>query len=98
MKNVRCFVAANGCQVIKVVTPGGVTGYIDASIPLDALLGLRKKLVVSLKRPLAERRGNQRQEQCRRLERVVRKRHQLAQIRPSCLHARFLLVRRPPSR
>ncbi|WP_321927199.1 hypothetical protein [Burkholderia sp. BCC1998] len=93
MENVHSFVAANGCPVIKVVRPSGVTGYVAAAVPRDALLGLHKKLMASLKRPLAERRGNERQEQRRRLERVMRKRRQ-AQIRASCLHARFLLVRR----
>ncbi|WP_322034621.1 hypothetical protein [Burkholderia sp. BCC1970] len=99
MENVHSFVAANGCAVIKVVPPSGVTGYADAAVPRDALLGLHKKLMASLKRPLAERRRKERQEQRRRVERVMRKRRRQAQIRLSCLHARharFLLVHRAP--
>lgn len=40
----KIFKAANGAIVKKFVTPSGVTGYVDASIPVEALEGLKKKL------------------------------------------------------
>ena len=40
----KIFTAQNGEKVAKFVTPSGVTGYVDTSIPMEALEGLKKKL------------------------------------------------------
>jgi hypothetical protein len=56
------FLASNGREVDKIVTDGGVTGYIDSTIPIDALLAIQKRLAAKLKRWHAERRRLARQE------------------------------------
>lgn len=40
----KVFIAQNGQEVAKFVTATGITGYVDTSIPLEALEGLKKKL------------------------------------------------------
>lgn len=51
------FIAQNGQEVAKFVTPSGVTGYVDTSIPMEALVGLRDKLATKIaNREAAERR------------------------------------------
>jgi len=55
------FLASNGREVDKIVTDGGVTGYIDSAIPIDALLAIQRRLVAKLKRWHAERRRIARQ-------------------------------------
>lgn len=60
------FTAANGCEVIKVVTDSGVTGYIDASIPLGAIEALRRRMSANLRRPIAHWRRMLRQNQRRK--------------------------------
>jgi hypothetical protein len=67
------FTAANGREVIKVVTDSGVTGYIDASIPLGAIEALYRRLRADLRRPIAHSRRQLRQNQ-RRTTRPKRKR------------------------
>ncbi len=67
------FIAANGREVIKVVTDTGVTGYIDASIPLGAIEALYRRLSADLRRPIAHSRRMLRQNQ-RRTTRPMRKR------------------------
>jgi hypothetical protein len=66
------FTAANGCEVIKVVTDSGVTGYIDASIPLGAIEALYRRLSADLRRPIAHSRRQLRQN-LRRTTRPMRK-------------------------
>jgi hypothetical protein len=67
------FTAANGCEVIKVVTDSGVTGYIDASIPREAIEAWLRRLSADQRRPLSRWRRILRQER-RRTFRPVRKR------------------------
>lgn len=40
----KTFIAQNGKEVAKLVTPSGVTVYVDTSIPLEAMEGLKQKL------------------------------------------------------
>jgi len=67
------FTAANGCEVIKVVTDSGVTGYIDASIPPEAIEAWYRRLSADLRRPIARSRRLLRQDR-RRTTRPMRKR------------------------
>ena len=67
------FTAANGREVIKVVTDLGVTGYIDASIPLGAIEAWHRSLRAGLRRPIARSRRMLRQDQ-RRVTRPMRER------------------------
>ncbi|RFU44471.1 hypothetical protein [Paraburkholderia sp. DHOC27] len=60
MKTTR-FTAANGREVIKVVTDSGATGYIDADIPPGAIEALYRRLSADLKRPIAHSRRQLRQ-------------------------------------
>lgn len=48
------FTAPNGEEVVKVVTPSGVTGYIAASVPAEALIGMRDKMIAKLGMTLPE--------------------------------------------
>ncbi|WP_420213356.1 hypothetical protein ACN8ZM_39745 (plasmid) [Burkholderia aenigmatica] len=48
------FIAPNGEKVTKVVTPSGVTGYIAASVPAEALIGMRDKMIAKLGTTLPE--------------------------------------------
>jgi hypothetical protein len=74
METIR-FTAANGCEVIKVVTDLGVTGYIDASIPPGAIEAWHRRLSADLRRPIARSRRMLRQNQ-RCVTRPMRKRPQ----------------------
>ncbi|MGF7135860.1 hypothetical protein P3T40_007372 [Paraburkholderia sp. EB58] len=67
------FTAANGREVVKVVTDSGVTGYIDASIPPEAIEAWYRRLSADLRRPIAHARRMLRQNQ-RRATRPMRKR------------------------
>lgn len=69
MENKR-FIAANGREVIKVVTASGVTGYIDASIPIDAIEAWHRRLSADLRRPIAHSRRMLRQNRLRAFRRV----------------------------
>jgi hypothetical protein len=60
MKTTR-FTSANGCEVIKVVTESGVTGYIAASIPPGAVEAWYRRLSADLQRPIARARRMLRQ-------------------------------------
>ena len=53
-KPMEKFTAQNGREVAKVVTPSGVTGYVDTSIPLGALEGMRDALLSDLGMTLDE--------------------------------------------
>ena len=66
------FTAANGREVIKVVTDSGVTGYIDASIPPEAIEAWYRRLSADLRRPIAHSRRMLRQNR-RRTTRPTRK-------------------------
>ncbi len=48
MPVVSRFVASNGRPVTKLVTPSGVTAYVADEIPIEALIGLRDKLLKKL--------------------------------------------------
>jgi hypothetical protein len=72
MKTTR-FTAANGRETIKVATDSGVTGYIDASIPPEAIEAWYRRLSADLRRPIAHSRRMLRQNQ-RRTTRPMRKR------------------------
>jgi len=48
------FIATNGREVAKIVTTSGVTGYIDTSIPREALEGMCDLLLRDLDLTLAE--------------------------------------------
>ncbi|OUL83265.1 hypothetical protein CA603_26335 [Paraburkholderia hospita] len=81
--------------MIKIVTNSGVTGYVDAAIPLEALEAWRRRLSAELKRPISRLRRNVRQQRKRRPVRVrqrVRRprRHQ----RMSLYTRRIRLIRR----
>jgi hypothetical protein len=65
MENTR-FIAANGREVIKIVTDAGATGYIDASVPLNAIVALHRRLGAYLRRPLAHSRRILRQSRRRK--------------------------------
>ncbi|MGX7002339.1 hypothetical protein [Caballeronia sp. KNU42] len=71
MKTTR-FTAVNACEVIKVVTDSGVTGYIDASIPLEGIATWYRRLSTDLRRPIAHSRRMLRQNR-RRTPRAMRK-------------------------
>ncbi|MEA3102728.1 MAG: hypothetical protein QOF74_6968 [Caballeronia mineralivorans] len=71
MKTTR-FTAVNACEVIKVVTDSGVTGYIDASIPPEAIATWYRRLNADLRRPIAHSRRLLRQNR-RRTTRPMRK-------------------------
>lgn len=43
--SVEKFIADNGEEVFKVVTPSGVTGYIPACVPREAIIKMRDKLL-----------------------------------------------------
>jgi hypothetical protein len=60
MKTTR-FTAANGFEVLEVVTDSGVTGYIDASIPPEAIEAWYQRLSAELRRPIAHSRRMLRQ-------------------------------------
>jgi hypothetical protein len=45
MALVKTFVHANGKSVSKHVTDSGVIGYVADEVPLEALLGLERKLM-----------------------------------------------------
>ncbi|CAN7744688.1 hypothetical protein LJR267_010482 [Paraburkholderia hospita] len=64
------FTTINGQNVIMVVTDSGVTGYVDATIPLEALEAWRRRLSAELKRPISRLHRNARQPSRRRLIRV----------------------------
>jgi hypothetical protein len=64
---VNRFTTINGQKVIKIVTNSGVTGYVDAAIPLEALEAWRRRLSAELKRPISRLGRNVRQQQRRRL-------------------------------
>ena len=68
----RRFTSVNACEVIKVVTDSGVTGYIDASIPPEAIATLYRRLGADLRRPIAHSRRLLRQNR-RRTTRPIRK-------------------------
>jgi hypothetical protein len=76
------FTAANGCEVFKVVTDSGVTGYIDASIPLGAITAWHRRLGADLRRPIAHSRRMLRQNR-RRVFRRVRTRTRRRRPGPS---------------
>jgi hypothetical protein len=59
------FTAANGREVVRISTPGGVTGYIDACIPLDAIKAWHRRLSAGERRPLARARRILRQQRRR---------------------------------
>ncbi|MBB4516386.1 hypothetical protein [Paraburkholderia fungorum] len=42
------FIATNGREVLKAVTPSGVTVSMDTSVPLEALEAMQKKLQADL--------------------------------------------------
>jgi hypothetical protein len=67
------FTAANGRVVIKVVTDSGATGYLAASIPLEAIEAWYRRLSADLRRPIAHSRRMLRQNQ-RRTTRPIRQR------------------------
>jgi hypothetical protein len=69
MENTR-FTATNGCEVIKVVTDSGVTGYIDASVPPEAIEAWYRRLGADLRRPIAHSRRMLRQNRRRMFRRV----------------------------
>jgi hypothetical protein len=71
MENTR-FTAANACEVIKVVTDSGVTGFIEASIPPEAIAIRYRRLSADLRRPIAHSRRLLRQNR-RRTTRPMRK-------------------------
>ncbi|QMI49746.1 hypothetical protein [Burkholderia sp. MBR-1] len=48
------FKASNGQEVVKTVTPSGVTAYCASSVPQEALRGLRDKLLTQLGMSLTE--------------------------------------------
>jgi hypothetical protein len=81
MKTTR-FTAANACEVIKVVTDSSVTGYIDASIPPEAIATWYRRLSADLRRPIAHSRRLLRQNQ-RRTTRPMRKRTRRRRPGPS---------------
>ena len=83
------FTAANGREVVKVKTESGATGYIDASIPLEAIEAWRRRLDADLRRPLSRWRRTQRQERRREFRPVrTRARRQRYRIRMACKHVR----------
>ncbi len=51
MPVVSRFIASNGRPVTKVVTPSGVTAYLADEVPLEALIGLRDKLLTDMGLP-----------------------------------------------
>ena len=51
MPIVSRFIASNGRPVTKHVTPSGVTAYVADEIPVEALIGLRDKLLKKLGLP-----------------------------------------------
>ncbi len=51
MPVVSRFIASNGRSVTKLVTPSGVTAYVADEVPLEALIGLRDKLLKELGLP-----------------------------------------------
>ena len=67
------FTAANGCEVIKIVTDSAVTGYFDTSIPPGAIEALYRRMSADLRRPIAHSRRQLRQNK-RRTTRPMRKR------------------------
>jgi len=66
------FIAANGREAIEIVTDSGVSGYVDASIPLDAIAAWRRRLGAYLRHPIAHSRRLLRQDR-RRVFRQVRR-------------------------
>ncbi|HEY8094776.1 MAG TPA: hypothetical protein VIE65_01585 [Methylobacter sp.] len=44
----KTITAPNGREIAIFTTPSGVTGYIDTSIPMEAIQGLRAKLEAKL--------------------------------------------------
>jgi hypothetical protein len=67
------FTAANGCEVIKIVTDSAVTGYVAASIPPEAIEALYRRMSADLRRPIAHSRRQLRQNK-RRTTGPMRKR------------------------
>jgi hypothetical protein len=82
------FTAANGCEVIKVVTDLGVTGYIDASIPLEAIEAWHRRLGADLRRPIAQSRRILRQDRRRVLKPVRTRTRRGRPVRHLRLHRR----------
>ncbi len=66
------FTAANGREVIKVVTDSRVTGYIDGSIPPEAIEAWYRRLSADLRRRIAHSRRMLRRNR-RRTTRPMRK-------------------------
>ncbi|BBA45449.1 TPA: hypothetical protein ACK3Q6_005505 [Burkholderia cepacia] len=48
------FIAANGREVLKTVTKSGATGYMDASIPAEAIPSWRMQIAAARARNLSE--------------------------------------------
>lgn len=89
------FTTINGQKVIKIVTDSGVTGYVDAAIPLEALEAWRRRLSAELKRPPLLPRRKVRQRWRRRLIPVRQRARRTRRHRRMNLYTRRIrLVRR----
>jgi hypothetical protein len=83
------FTAANGREVVKVMTDSGATGYIDASIPLEAIEAWIRRLDANLKRPISRWRRTLRQERRRTFRPIrTRTRRRRTRIRIVCMYRR----------
>ncbi len=86
----------NSREVIEVVTASGTTGYIDASVPVEALLRWRRRLDSALKRRIGQLRYHGRREKRRRLTptRMLMRRPKLKKRYRGPVRYRTLIPRR----
>jgi hypothetical protein len=87
MKSNR-FTAANGREVIKVVTDSGATGYVDASIPIEAIEAWIRRLDADRKRPIARWRRDLRQLRRRALKPLRKRTRQFRRVKRMRLRTR----------